>query len=47
MLQDIAVFTGGKYVSEETGMTLDTCSSSPEEIEATLGSAKNITINKD
>ena len=28
-LQDIAIFTGGKYISEEVGITLDTCTTSP------------------
>ena len=46
-LQDIAIFTGGKFVSEEAGVTLENCANSPEEIKATLGIAKNITITKD
>ena len=46
-LQDIAVFTGGKYISEETGTTLDNCSSSPEEVKACLGFAKSVTITKE
>lgn len=46
-LQDIAIFTGGKFVSEEAGVTLENSASSPEEIKATLGIAKNVTITKD
>ena len=46
-LQDIAIFTGGKFVSEEAGVTLENCSATPEDIKATLGLAKNITITKD
>ena len=47
VMQDIAIFTGGKYISEEAGVTLESCSSSPDEIKATLGIAKNVTISKD
>ncbi len=47
ILQDIAIFTGGKYVSEEAGVTLENCAASPEEIKATLGIAKNVSITKD
>ncbi len=47
ILQDIAIFTGGKFISEEAGVTLESVTSSPEEIKATLGIAKNITITKD
>lgn len=46
-LQDIAIFTGGKYVSEEVGLTLENVTSSPEEIKTALGFAKSVTINKD
>jgi chaperonin GroEL len=46
-LQDIAIFTGGKYISEEVGVTMENSTSSPEEIKATLGFAKSITITKD
>ena len=46
-MQDIAVFTGGEYVSEEAGIYLDKQGESPETIQATLGSAKSITITKD
>ena len=47
MLQDLAAFAGGRYVSEETGSGLDHCSSSPEEVKATLGFAKSVAITKD
>jgi chaperonin GroEL (HSP60 family) len=47
MLQDIAVFTGGRFISEETGTTLENASSSPEEVKATLGFAKSVSITKD
>lgn len=46
-LQDIAAFTGGRFVCEETGTSLDQCSSSPEEVKATLGMAKSVSITKD
>ena len=46
-MQDIAIFTGGEYVSEEAGIYLDKQSESPGLIQATLGLAKNITITKD
>ncbi len=46
-LQDIAIFTGGRFVSEEAGVTLENCATSPEEIKLTLGLAKNVTITKD
>lgn len=46
-LQDISIFTGGKYVSEEVGVTLDNCTTTPEDIKATLGFAKSVTITKD
>jgi chaperonin GroEL len=47
ILQDIAIFTGGRFVSEESGVTLENTTTSPEEIKATLGTARNITITKD
>jgi chaperonin GroEL len=47
ILQDIAIFTGGRFISEEAGVTLESTTTSPEEIKATLGVAKNITITKD
>lgn len=46
-LQDIAIFTGGRFVSEEAGVSLENCAGSPEEIKLTLGVAKNVTITKD
>lgn len=47
ILNDIAIFTGGKYISEEAGLTLDQCSQNPEDVKSTLGFAKNVTITKD
>lgn len=47
ILQDIAVFTGGRFVSEEAGVTLENSAASPEEIKLTLGVAKNVSITKD
>ena len=47
VLQDIAIFTGGKFISEEAGLTLESATANPEEIKATLGVAKNVTITKD
>jgi len=47
VLQDIAIFTGGKFISEEAGVTLEATTANPEEIKAALGVAKNITITKD
>ena len=47
IMQDIAIFTGGRFLSEEAGVTLENATSTPEEIKATLGTAKNITITKD
>lgn len=46
-MQDIAIFTGGEYVSEEAGVYLDKQGENTELIQATLGLAKNITITKD
>jgi chaperonin GroEL (HSP60 family) len=47
IMQDIAIFTGGRFISEEAGVTLENTTSSPEEVKLTLGVAKNITITKD
>ena len=41
MLQDIAILTGGKYISEDTGWKLESVTLNE------LGQAKNITIDKD
>ncbi|MCH7783495.1 chaperonin GroEL [candidate division KSB1 bacterium] len=41
MLEDIAILTGGRVISEETGFKLENVTTSD------LGSAKKITINKD
>lgn len=46
-MQDIAVFTGGQYISEEAGVYLDKNSETQELIQATLGVARNVTITKD
>ena len=46
-MQDIAIVTGGQYISEEAGVSLDKTSETPENIEAALGQAKNISITKD
>ena len=48
MLQDIAILTGGKYVSEDTGWKLENIidPQSPNPLGA-LGQAKTITIDKD
>lgn len=46
-LQDIAIFTGGRFICEETGNTLDNATASPEEVKATLGFAKSVSITKD
>lgn len=32
VLQDIAIFTGGKYITEEAGLTLENCAETPEGI---------------
>ena len=45
-MQDIAIFSGGQYVSEEAGIYLDK-STEPESIQALLGVAKTVTITKD
>ena len=47
IMQDIAIFSGGQYISEEAGVYLDKNSESPESIQATLGVAKSVTITKD
>lgn len=46
-MQDIAVVTGGQFVAEEAGISLDKNSENPESIQATLGMAKNVIITKD
>lgn len=46
-MQDIAIVTGGQYVAEEAGVSLDKNGETPESIQATLGMAKNVTITKD
>lgn len=46
-MEDIAVVTGGQYVAEQAGVSLDKNSENPESIQATLGVAKNVTITKD
>ena len=42
MLKDLAILTGGSFVSEEIGMSLDTI-----EIKTDLGSCSKVTITKD
>lgn len=46
-MEDIAVVTGGQYVAEQAGVSLDKNGENPESIQATLGVAKNVTITKD
>lgn len=46
-MQDIATVTGGQFITEEAGVSLDKCGETPEAIQAALGVAKNITITKD
>lgn len=46
-MQDIATVSGGQYVAEEAGISLDKSGETPESIQATLGIAKNVTITKD
>jgi chaperonin GroEL len=46
-MQDISIFTGGQYINEEAGTTLDANAKTPETLQATLGMAKSVTITKD
>ena len=46
-MQDIAIFTGGQYINEEAGASLDKNAQNPETLQATLGLAKSVTITKD
>lgn len=46
-MQDIATVTGGQFITEEAGVSLDKIGETPEAIQAALGVAKNITITKD
>ncbi len=46
-MQDIATVTGGQYIAEEAGVSLDKNGENPEIVQATLGVAKNVTITKD
>jgi chaperonin GroEL len=47
MMEDIAIVTGGQYVTEETGGSLEDSGSKPETVQLTLGVAKNVIITKD
>lgn len=47
IMQDIATVAGGKYLSEEAGLSLNKSGETPESIQGTLGIAKNVTITKD
>lgn len=46
-MQDLAIFTGGQYISEEAGVFLDKNAENLETLQATFGIAKNVTITKD
>ena len=46
-MQDIAIFTGGQYINEEAGVSLDKNAENPETLQATFGVAKSVTITKD
>ena len=47
LMQDLAVFTGGQFITEEAGMSFDKVSETPESIKSVLGVAKSVTITKD
>lgn len=46
-MQDLAVFAGGKHICEEEGVSFENIGEKPEDVEAFLGYAGQVTITKD
>lgn len=47
ILQDIAIFSGGEFITEDVGNNLEKAGETPEHIKATLGIIKKVEITKD
>lgn len=47
ILQDIAIFSGGEFVTEDVGNNLEKAGETPENIKLTLGVIKKVEISKE